>query len=743
MGQQVVTELVIDANTEGANQFSAAMAGAEQAANRGVESVTGLNIGLVALGTGTIAAGVAVKGMLDYVVSANKGLADMQTTAHQVGLTLVDFQSLQFGGAIKGLSTDQINTGLQKSASLLNDASRNSNTLSKELDANGISIKNANGHLISENQLLGIAANLIKNANNPGDQLAIAQMLGFTKEWIPLLEQGAGVMSGLAAQAQAAGAIIDDATIQKASEFDAQWRKSSVEFSFYMKAALSGLLPFFDDIIERSAKWLKSINVAEIERVSNDHLKALADPIGLPDDIAIKITIPQPVLDKWDQLKTKVDDAFTSLSAIADSPKITGLFDSWKAAVPDAVGSLIKGPFKNALNIEVVDPASVPGYAASKITEPTYPTSDQMDSAFDKARPADPGSRARPLKGLSASDYAPDGGSVVAAREVASDPVDRAINTLRRHTEQQMADAKAVGLGDAALAGFRATAAETAAVQANLGKETAAQAADFAKQRDAAIAAADALAKAKVASQIDFGRKTAFLSAEDVSIATQLKGIYGNDIPKALASAEAAALRTNNAMKAVSTSIENNLTSGLTDIVSGTKSVSQGFKDMATSILKDIEQVIIKALIVGPLLRSLGFGGSSIFSSGSLPLPGAGDFIGPVASAHGNIFAGGNVVPFAQGGVVGGPTMAPMALFGESGPEAIVPLRRGSDGNLGIASSGGGGDNTTHVWNINAAGADSGTVERLKSVVIQLSSVVQKQGKAMNSAQRMQATGVG
>jgi phage-related minor tail protein len=28
-----------------------------------------------------------------------------------------------------------------------------------------------------------------------------------------------------------------------------------------------------------------------------------------------------------------------------------------------------------------------------------------------------------------------------------------------------------------------------------------------------------------------------------------------------------------------------------------------------------------------------------------------------------------------------------MALFGEAGPEAIVPLKRGADGNLGIAAS--------------------------------------------------------
>jgi len=63
------------------------------------------------------------------------------------------------------------------------------------------------------------------------------------------------------------------------------------------------------------------------------------------------------------------------------------------------------------------------------------------------------------------------------------------------------------------------------------------------------------------------------------------------------------------------------------------------------------------------------------------------------AFAFGGVFSGGNVIPFARGGIpdlVHQPTMAPMALFGEAGPEAIMPLRRGSDGRLGVQASGAG-----------------------------------------------------
>jgi uncharacterized membrane protein YgcG len=59
------------------------------------------------------------------------------------------------------------------------------------------------------------------------------------------------------------------------------------------------------------------------------------------------------------------------------------------------------------------------------------------------------------------------------------------------------------------------------------------------------------------------------------------------------------------------------------------------------------------------------------------------------ASARGNVISAGRVVPFARGGVVDRPTVFPMrsgaGLMGERGPEAILPLRRGGDGKLGVA----------------------------------------------------------
>ncbi|WP_210879990.1 phage tail tape measure protein [Roseovarius autotrophicus] len=62
--------------------------------------------------------------------------------------------------------------------------------------------------------------------------------------------------------------------------------------------------------------------------------------------------------------------------------------------------------------------------------------------------------------------------------------------------------------------------------------------------------------------------------------------------------------------------------------------------------------------------------------------------------ARGGVFAGGqDLTAFARGGVVNRPTVFPFSrgigLMGEAGPEAILPLRRGRDGRLGVEMNGG------------------------------------------------------
>lgn len=126
------------------------------------------------------------------------------------------------------------------------------------------------------------------------------------------------------------------------------------------------------------------------------------------------------------------------------------------------------------------------------------------------------------------------------------------------------------------------------------------------------------------------------------------------------------------------------------DAVVGGKSFEDVLKNLA---LRLSGLALDRAL--QPLSNMLGNAVSGIFSTFGL--------------AQGGVVAGGTVRPFASGGVVSSPTLFPLAnglgLMGEAGPEAVLPLTRGSDGVLGVRSGAAAPVNVT--VNVTATDAES------------------------------------
>ena len=111
-------------------------------------------------------------------------------------------------------------------------------------------------------------------------------------------------------------------------------------------------------------------------------------------------------------------------------------------------------------------------------------------------------------------------------------------------------------------------------------------------------------------------------------------------------------------------------------------------REFFRTVLQGLAQVFAQQAAMKAAAGSEGFL-NWIFGSASGSLGGVGGSAQP--SAKGNVFAGGERMAFARGGIVSAPTIFPMArggvgLMGEAGPEAIMPLRRMRDGSLGVRS---------------------------------------------------------
>ena len=128
------------------------------------------------------------------------------------------------------------------------------------------------------------------------------------------------------------------------------------------------------------------------------------------------------------------------------------------------------------------------------------------------------------------------------------------------------------------------------------------------------------------------------------------------------------------------------------------------FAELARSILIDLQKMILKAIlfqtIFSPFKKAFGLSEGGVVDGGEV-----------VKSAKGNVFAQNKIVPYSYGGVVNRPSVFPLArggvgLMAEAGsPEAIMPLKRGKGGKLGVESSGGGG-NVVNV-SVNAGGTSA------------------------------------
>lgn len=125
-------------------------------------------------------------------------------------------------------------------------------------------------------------------------------------------------------------------------------------------------------------------------------------------------------------------------------------------------------------------------------------------------------------------------------------------------------------------------------------------------------------------------------------------------------------------IEAIAQGIGDAFASAFEDFLTGAASAGEAAK----ALLKDLQRLILRSLVLKPLSEAISTGVTGLFAS------------------DGAVLNRSEVVPFASGGVVSAPTFFPMSggrtgLLGESGPEAILPLKRTSSGQLGVEGGGG------------------------------------------------------
>jgi hypothetical protein len=138
--------------------------------------------------------------------------------------------------------------------------------------------------------------------------------------------------------------------------------------------------------------------------------------------------------------------------------------------------------------------------------------------------------------------------------------------------------------------------------------------------------------------------------------------------------------------------VSGHIESAFMSFVDGSKSVEDAFKSMLRNIILAIYQEKVAKAGANAIMSLLGLANGGAFERG------------------------GKFTAYANGGVVGSPTMfshsGGLGVMGEAGPEAIMPLKRGKNGKLGVQMEGNAG-NVTVVQNFNMSANGDESVKRI------------------------------
>lgn len=118
------------------------------------------------------------------------------------------------------------------------------------------------------------------------------------------------------------------------------------------------------------------------------------------------------------------------------------------------------------------------------------------------------------------------------------------------------------------------------------------------------------------------------------------------------------------------------------------------FKSFADSVIRDLARIAYEKALAGIF--------NSVANAYGLTNHGLGRgtesqmYANSLKSANGNVFSGSPGLSAYSGSIVSKPTMFAFAsgagLMGEAGPEAILPLKRGAGGKLGVVTNSTSGD---------------------------------------------------
>jgi hypothetical protein len=635
----------------------------------------------------TAAAGATVA-----LVKRQIDLADnMSLVAQQIGVTVESLSALAYAADQNGVKMQEFSSDAAQLAKNMSDAAKGTGQALPAFKAMGISVTDASGNLKDMGTILDEVADKFATYRDGTNKTALAVQIFGTQgaKLIPMLNGGSKALKEAAGEAKQFGAVISTGTANAANQFNDNLSRMKAIVDGLGNEIMADLMPnlqgLSDDMVEAAKK---GGGLETAARAAADGIRILASAAliaaqgfeivgtAIGDYTAIAVTTAQKLGQGKNPWSSMFPDNKMMNAATTNSQKWGKSVLSEFEGVNDELLSKADNLRTQLSNIWDVTPAAKSTNSVAS-NSPDAPAIKNVQKAAAAA------------KALAATTAA----AVKTVWDSVATPADVLAN--KEEILKKLFDAGAISssLYAAAMEKVKKQfedAANSADPLIAVGKQMHESLMKPMEKVSAQTVQLNKLLDDGAISFDDYWRKT----LQDQDAADKIKKV-GDAVKQNTKFAQDMGLTFSSAFENA--------------IVEGDK-----FSEVLRGLGQDILRIATRDLITEPLGKAV-----SGFIEGLLP------------SAKGNVFLNGNLQAFAEGGVVSSPALFPMAggrtgLMGEAGPEAIMPLARGSDGKLGVragrgsgadVSTGGGIGGVTINYNIgtvDARGADSSSTAQLQ-----------------------------
>ncbi len=142
--------------------------------------------------------------------------------ADRASIGIEALQGLHHGFGLSGVATNELNQSLERFAQRVGEAANGGGALNAVLDRYRISIRNTNGEMRSQMELLRDLADLIRRAPSDQERSAIAQAAfgNAGRAMVLALREGGAGLDAMIERAREGGFVIEESLVRRAEELD-------------------------------------------------------------------------------------------------------------------------------------------------------------------------------------------------------------------------------------------------------------------------------------------------------------------------------------------------------------------------------------------------------------------------------------------------------------------------------------------------------------------------------------------